>query len=184
MDDEDADPSSALAPDELDVTDDDHVEVIDEHRYVVSPNETIGETGTENGGDDTGKRSGGDRARDTYERGGDRGGLQDAVTRHGFDVVGKFDDRFERHHHRTDDVVVAFESLLLWIARQVDEDTPTAEVLGILLLESDVTVRYPAVSLQAFLEAHDLEPDDSIADLQSAVRDGFEFPPADATRDL
>ncbi|MFB6105656.1 MAG: hypothetical protein ABEJ70_01655 [Halobacteriaceae archaeon] len=178
----DDDPGSAIPPEELDVADDEHVKAIDENRYVVSPSETFGggsedradavETGTADG--DSSGTAGADPA---------RSGLADAATRHGFDVVGKFDDRIERHHHRTDDVVVAFESLLLWVARQVDPDTPTAEVLGILLMEADVSVRYPAVSLQALLDEHDLGPEDSIGDLQRTLGEDVEFPPASMRTD-
>jgi len=48
-------------------------------------------------------------------------------------------------------------------------------VLGILLMEANVPVRYPAASLQRLVQTTDLSPDDSIAELVEAVgdEDGF-----------
>lgn len=78
----------------------------------------------------------------------------------------------------TDDVSAAFDGLLLWYARQLADGTPVDEALGILLAESSVQVRYPTARLTAYLDAHDLGPEDSIADLVDVVADadGLVFP--------
>lgn len=78
----------------------------------------------------------------------------------------------------TDDIDTAFDGLLVWYARQVANGTPVDEALGILLAESSVKVRYPTERLVAYLDAHDLDPDDSIQDLVEAVddEDGLVFP--------
>ncbi|MFC7195717.1 hypothetical protein ACFQL4_15585 [Halosimplex aquaticum] len=75
----------------------------------------------------------------------------------------------------SNDVVTIFESLVLWYAQQIDGKTPVEEVLGILLMEANVPVRYPPASLRRLLESTELSPDDSIADLIAAVgdEDGF-----------
>jgi hypothetical protein len=72
---------------------------------------------------------------------------------------------------QSNDVVTVFESLLLWYAQQVDENTPVEEVLGILLMESNVPVRYPPESIHALVKSSGLEPDDSIAELLAAIRE-------------
>jgi len=78
----------------------------------------------------------------------------------------------------SDDVGTAFDGLLRWYARQVADGTSPEEALGILLAESSIRVRYPITGLLAYLEANDLDADDSIGDLLEAVRasDGLVFP--------
>jgi len=65
----------------------------------------------------------------------------------------------------------------LWYARQVDSGTPVEEVLGILLMESNVPVRYPAQSLEALVDSVGVEESDSVADLLRAVdaEDGIQL---------
>jgi hypothetical protein len=60
-------------------------------------------------------------------------------------------------------------------------ETAVEDVLGILLTESNVRVRYSPSCLQSILDAYDLGPEDTIADLYEAVRDdrGLVFPPED-----
>lgn len=78
----------------------------------------------------------------------------------------------------TDDIGAAFDGLLVWYAQQVAEGTPVDEALGILLSESTVQVRYPTGRLIAYVEQHDLGPEDSIRDLVRTVDDeeGLVFP--------
>jgi hypothetical protein len=65
---------------------------------------------------------------------------------------------------------------MLWYGRQMDGSTPVEEVLGILLSESNVPVRYPPESIKALVRSTNLSPDDTIADLVEAVSDdGVEF---------
>lgn len=81
----------------------------------------------------------------------------------------------------TDDIGTAFDGLLVWYARQVARGTPVDEALGILLSESTVQVRYPTSRLVAYLEEHDLGPEDSIGDLVEVIseEDGLAFPRRD-----
>ncbi|WP_225333143.1 DUF7500 family protein [Halomicrobium urmianum] len=173
-----------LSPEELDIADDEHVTEIDDGRYVVSPDVRT----------DTGRQ----RARTpdpdpTLEREPDptperepdpTPELTDASvhewleqrfaennSRYGFDVTAKFDGSVSQQQLVSNDIVTVFESLLLWYARQVDSETPVEEVLGILLSESSVPVRYPPGSLKRLVRTTDLSPDDTIADLLVAVGD-------------
>lgn len=96
-------------------------------------------------------------------------------SRYGFDVTATFDGSVEHRRMMSNDVVTIFESLVLWYAQQIDSTTPVEEVLGILLMEANVPVRYPSAGLQQVLESTDLGPEDSIADLAEAIDadDGF-----------
>ncbi|MFC3476259.1 DUF7500 family protein [Halobacterium litoreum] len=95
-----------------------------------------------------------------------------------YHIAAKYGDDVTHQQLATDDVGAAFDGLLVWYARQLAGNTPVDEALGILLGESSVQVRYPTSRLVAYLEAHDLGPDDSISDLVSAVseEDGLAFP--------
>jgi hypothetical protein len=90
---------------------------------------------------------------------------------YGFDATLKFDGSVVRHRMVSNDVATTFETLMLWYARQVGGDTPVEETLGILLAESDMPIKYPTKSLAGILRQHDLSPEDSIADLITAVND-------------
>jgi hypothetical protein len=90
---------------------------------------------------------------------------------YGLHAAAKFDDGVDRHRIVSDDVVTSFESLLLWYARNVGGGTPVEDVLGILLAESNVSVRYPIATLTGLLDRYDLDGEDSISDLLDAVAD-------------
>jgi len=45
----------------------------------------------------------------------------------------------------------------------------------LLLLESNLTVRYPPVALADLLAAHDVSPDDEVRDLLDAVGEGVDL---------
>ena len=92
-------------------------------------------------------------------------------SRYAFDVTASFDGSVSQRRMASNDVVTIFESLMLWYAQQVDENTPVEEILGILLLESNVPVRYPPQSVHNLVKSADLEPDDTIADLLRAVKE-------------
>lgn len=100
--------------------------------------------------------------------------FDESDSRYGFDVTATFDGTVQQRQMVSNDVVTIFESLVLWYAQQIDSTTPVEEVLGILLMEANVPVRYPSASLQRTLESTDLTPEDSIADLVEVVGDeGF-----------
>ncbi|POG54655.1 DUF7500 family protein [Haloferax marisrubri] len=89
------------------------------------------------------------------------------------------DGEVTRHETVSDDVTEVVNSFLSWYADAVGSaDTPRDEVLGILLLASEVQVTYPARAVEALATAHGLGRDDSIGDLLDAVEDtGASFPP-------
>jgi hypothetical protein len=197
--DDEVDEKQPFDPDELDITDDEHVKAIDENRFVVSPSDPITETerspepaGAERGagapptreranpeGDD-------DQAEPelTDERVHDwlKSEMSQTSTAYAFDVTARFDDSVGSHRIQSDDVVSAFESLLLWSARQLDDTTAAESVLGILLTESNLAVRYPPGTLAALVEQNGLGREDTIGDLLDAANDetGVVFPPAAA----
>jgi len=181
----DPDEGPVLSPDELDITKDEHVAEIEEGRYVVSPGDPIGDVPTVN---DEPESKGSGPVDPATEAEPEPPALdEDAVheflesqfhesgSRYGFDITATFDESVHQRQMVSNDVVTIFESLVLWYAQQIDGKTPVEEVLGILLMEANVPIRYPPSSLRRLLESTELSPDDSIADLIAAVdhEDGF-----------
>ncbi|WP_254822500.1 DUF7500 family protein [Haloglomus halophilum] len=185
-----------LSPNDLDITDDEAVEEIDDGRFVVSagggppnvpddpPDPT---TGADRGND--GSNSGSGPAGAGNERGGvgtpgmGVGGpaspeaarnllgeeLGRTRARYGIDVVGRFDGESARHRTVSNDVVATFENLVLWYARHVSDETPAEEVIEILLREASVVPDPGTPNLKELLDKHDLTPHDSIAELVAAI---------------
>jgi hypothetical protein len=170
-----------LAPEELDIADDEHVEQLEEGRFVVSSEARTGSTAGHEQGASTGREPEPEPEPDRAERGGDldseavhewlRGSFEDSSAKYGFDVTAAFEGSVGQRRMASNDVVTIFESLMLWYAQGVDSDTPVEEVLGILLMESNVPVRYPPESLRELVESTDLDPEDTVADLLAAVED-------------
>lgn len=187
-----------LAPDELDITESEHVEELEEGRFVVSPDGSP-DVDPEHTGDadepdqpptggGPGAQAGGNPdaspppRRRSATRGGDlteeavhrwlRESLEGGHSRYAFDVTATFDGRVSQRRMASNDVVTIFESLVLWYAQQVDSDTPVEDVLGILLAESNVPVRYPPESIHRLIKSANLSPDDSIAELLEEIEDG------------
>jgi len=206
---DDRDDGRVLAPDELDISEDDHVAEIDDGRYVVSPDDPINSAPATR--PDTAQSSPGDAESQPVENEPSAEPVpeksppsepqtepraepaQSELTerrvhewlhtefegnnsRYGFDVTGKFDGAVRQRQMMSNDVVTIFESLVLWYAQHIDSNTPVEEVLGILLMESNVPIRYPPESLQRMVKEAGLGPDDTIADLLEAVGDdGLKF---------
>ncbi|MFB6109199.1 MAG: hypothetical protein ABEJ82_10260 [Haloplanus sp.] len=163
-----------LSPDELDITDDESVVEIDDGRYVIGtgngPPRAESEEEAAVTEDPTPEAETGDvDAEAVYAW--LRADLDDATSQYGFDVTATFDDETDQHRLLSNDVVTTFEQLLRWYAGHLDEDTPVENVLGILLLESNITVRYPPEALTELLAAYDVSPDDSVRELLTAVRE-------------
>jgi outer membrane biosynthesis protein TonB len=97
--------------------------------------------------------------------------FEQSSSRYAFDVTATFDGTVSQRRMASNDVVTIFESLMLWYAQQVDNDTPVEEILGILLMESNVPVRYPAKSVKNLVKSAGLGPNDSIGDLLEAIQD-------------
>lgn len=163
-----------LSPDELDISDDEHVEQIDEGRYVVSPDvrtdtTTHRQANPEPTSDPEPEQSPGPELTDATVHEWLSDNMDEGSSRYGFDVTAKFDGTVSQQRMVSNDIVTVFESLMLWYARQVDGNTPVEDVLGILLSESNVPVRYPPESLRGLVESSDCTPDDSIAELLDSV---------------
>jgi hypothetical protein len=203
-----ADEGRILSPEELDFTESEHVEQLDEGRYVVSPDARTQSSGanTSQSGSPSQRQSGPDagsgpepepqpNSRTEPDRStrqppatGQRDQLSEEVvhrwlqqhfeqnnSRYAFDVTATFDGSVSQRQMASNDVVTIFESLMLWYAQQVDSNTPVEDILGILLMESNVPVRYPPESLHKLVKSSDLGPNDSIADLLEAVDDGVQL---------
>ncbi|MUV59290.1 hypothetical protein [Halobacterium sp. CBA1126] len=104
--------------------------------------------------------------------------LDEHDSEYAYRIAAKSGDSINHQQLATDDIGAAFDGLLVWYAQQVAAGTPVDEALGILLAESSVQARYPTSRLVAYLEAHDLGPEDSIRELVETVseEDGLVFP--------
>jgi len=200
-----AEDGPALSPDELDIQDEENVVQLDEDRFVIGTDDrpdvpadagggsSAGATGDADGGESGGESAPGTEARANVSESGAgtvessavkqalEADLQATSARYGFHVTAKAEDAISHQQMSSDDVGTVFDGLLRWYAQQLTTETPVEDVLGILLTESNVRVRYSPSCLQAILEAYDLGPDDTIADLVEAVQDdrGMVFPPED-----
>jgi hypothetical protein len=172
---------TVITEEELDLTRHDNVSELDDGRYLVSTGGPIDEAvgpATDAETDD----------RDPSTVEGDDDGADDSLSemevnawledhfreldaQYGFHATAKFDDGVSRHRIVSNDVVTSFESLLLWYAQHVGGGTPVEDVLGILLAESNVSVRYPVATLAGLLDRYDLDREDSVGDLLDAVAD-------------
>lgn len=243
-----ADEGSILSPSELDITESEYVEEIEEGRFVVSPGSARGESTSPNSGrggqqpnqgrdgpqsepregaDARGRSSGGQHAgsgggnspanTNTNANAGShpgsqqptggrqsnpapstgqpqsRGGsnrrqgtpqlterqvrewlrqrYQQGNSKYAFDVTAQFNGQVSQRQLASNDLMTVFESLMLWYAQQVDSGMPVEEVLGILLTESNVPVRYPPETVKEIIKATGLGPDDTVADLLETVRE-------------
>lgn len=103
--------------------------------------------------------------------------LDASNSRYGFDVTASFDGSVSQQRMVSNDVVTIFENLVMWYAQQIDRQTPVEEVLGIMLMEANVPVRYPPNAVKRALQNTGLSPDDSIADLMDVIgeNEGFQL---------
>lgn len=188
-----------LSPEELDISDDEHVTKLDEGRFVVSPDARQDQSRPpaapsepQESRDRAVERQQSepveDRANHAAEQSDERAPPADALdretvrrwlresfegggSRYGFDITATFDGSVSQRRMASNDVVTIFESLLLWYAQQVDDDTAVEDILGILLTEANVPIRYPTGSLRRLVDSADLGPEDTIADLFEAIGD-------------
>jgi hypothetical protein len=193
-----SDDGPALSPDDLDIEDDENVVSLDEGRYVIGTDERpdvpedamAGGSGEAAGGGEPdvpgeGAPGGDASVGSPVDSGAVKQFLEDdlqaASARYGFHVTAKSEDAISHQQMSSDDVAIVFDGLLRWYAQQLTTETAVEDVLGILLTESNVRVRYSPSCLQTILEAYDLGPEDTIADLFEAVQDdrGMVFPPED-----
>ena len=116
----------ALSPDELEL-DDEHVQRLDENRYVVTVDEKRSPSGGGRAGLDSGRTSG---AQEVTETDG----------AYAFEARGRFEAEMDEIHVGTNDVAEGLESLLRWYAQNVAADTPPEDVVTVLLENSDLDV--------------------------------------------
>ena len=166
-----------LSPEELDIGDDEHVTQLDEGRFVVSP-DTREENETQQRQPQPAPKPQPDQSESTPSELTQeevhqwlRESFEGPGSRYGFDVTATFAGSVSQRRMASNDVVTIFESLILWYAQQIDNNTPVEEILGILLMEANVPIRYPPQSLQKLVQKTGLGPDDTIADLLAAVED-------------
>jgi hypothetical protein len=195
-----ADEGGALSPEELDIEDEENVVSLDSGRYVIGTDDRPDVSAADRRDASAQSRDADARPADASPadaqtpelQSGDAGNvssgavkewleddLDSTSARYGFHVTAKSDDAISHQQMFSDDVGTVFDSLLRWYAQQLTTETAVEDVLGILLTESNVRVRYSPSCLQAILESYDLGPDDSIADLLENVQDdrGMVFPP-------
>lgn len=184
-DDESPDEGAVLSPDDLDITAEDAVVEIDDGRYVISPGggpPSVPET-TERSAEPTTRADedavGVPELSDdvVHEWLADR--LRASDSKYAFDVTARFEDTVSQRALFSNDVVTTFENLVIWYANHAGSDTPVEDVLGILLLESNLSVRFPVDSLRAFAAAQGLDGTDTLEDLFAATTSsgGIRFPP-------
>jgi hypothetical protein len=176
------DEEGVVDPEDLDITANEHVDELREGQYVIATGDRgLDEAELERMQDELA----GDGESEASDDVDPRAVLADRLTSfpaaNGFVVGGRFEgDVVDVHEHASDDPAAVFADLLGWYAANVDDDTPEAEVLGILAVAGGVRIRYPTRALVDVLRTHGLSPDDSIRDLLGAVDgEGFVLP-ADA----
>ncbi|MFB6218786.1 MAG: hypothetical protein ABEH77_06355 [Halobacteriaceae archaeon] len=175
------DEGKVLSPDELDITDDQHVSELEEGRYLISPDEPAPETEEPVEVHDHGTDPPEEPEEGPVEL--DAAAVNDWLEEHvadtgaeyGFHITATFEGRVARQELYSDDVVTTFDNLLTWYTQNVGRDTPVEEALAILLLEANTPIRFPPEVVAALVKEQGLSPEDSIADLLAAVeeRDGF-----------
>ena len=176
----------AKDPDELDFTDDERVLQIDEDRYVISgdgpPRPEAKEASSETTAPQ--KPESGGRPTDAVTQAEVSRWLASSFTdtgfTYGFDATLAVRDEVVRHRLVSNDLPTTFETLITWFVRNATTDATTEEALGILLSATDQPVRYPPGTLAQVVEAAGLDPDDTIAELLSAIDtedDGLYIPP-------
>jgi len=173
-----ADDGTVLSPDELDISDEENVVEIEEGRYVISP-------GSREPKVPSGLKDPPDRSGMEGEDSGDSGAeltetdvhewiearLAGADSKYAFDVTASFEGHTSQKALFSNDVVTTFENLVVWYATHAGGDTPVEDVLGILLVESNLSIRFPAESLGRFADSLGLEADDSLDDLFAAAQE-------------
>ena len=194
---------SVLEPEDLDITEEEEVEELDESRFVIGAegrphveNKDDSLAAFESGRDVSGppstpsrtdQHSNSDTDAESHDqmelRGSDvkrwiTANLKRTDSQYAYRLAAKTGDDISHQQLASDDIGMAFDGLLMWYAQQVGDGTAVEDTLGILLAESNIRVRFPLVGMIAYLDKHDLSPDDSIADLLSVIEDhdGLVFP--------
>lgn len=176
-----ADDGTVLSPDELDISEEENVAEIGDGRYVISPGNGPPRVDNVERPDQPTPEEATELAGLTDESVHEwlAADLESADSAYAFDVSACFEGRVEQNALYSNDVVTTFENLVTWYAQHAGGNTPVEEVLGLLLLESNLTIRFPVDSLVAFAESHDLDESAPLAALYQATREagGLDFSP-------
>lgn len=179
----DNDEGTVLSPEELDFTQDDSVEEIDEGRFVISPDEStpVPLDTSDESTDDESEDAAQDRSDElTADQVHEwlRTDLERTSSKYGFDISAKFEEGVDQETLYSNDIVTTFENLLVWYAQRAGGDTPVEEVLGILLLEASVPISFPPRTIKEFVAQYELSRSDTIGDLLAGIEDeDVQFPP-------
>lgn len=178
------DDGPVLSPEELDLTDREEVEEIDDGRFVVSADGSPPSVSETDPSDDTNDDQSTpaqptDELTEATVKTWYEQQLTRAPTDFGYYISLKVDDEIRHHTIHSDDITTAFNNLLLWYATTVDREMPPGAVLGILLSETDTPVQYPVKSFEEFLLEQGLSTDDTIGELLATLREQERvvFPP-------
>jgi len=171
-------------PDELDFTDDENVVELGEGRYVVgtSGRPTVDDPPTPTSTDEP------SAATDTADASGEPDSVTQAAVHdwleasfddngfaYGVDVTTHAEGTTARNRMTSNDVAATFDALCSWFVAAAGPESPPPEALGLLLVATDSPVDLPPAAITQFAAAHDLGPDDSIADLVRAAEDAGGF---------
>lgn len=162
------DNNDPVDPDQLDFTDDERVEKLEEGRYVVSPDGPPKNTPTDTAAERESSENSSDYPSNLSPAQVSRwlaDSFEGAGFTYGFDTTLSVKDDVVRHRMVSNDLPTTFETLLTWFVQNTTSNATTAEALGILLTASDVQVDYPRQTMESILAAYELTPEDSIADL-------------------
>ncbi len=195
---------TVLTPEDLDISNEDEVEELDESRFVIGAEGRPHVEGQEDSSFTDPKAETGEmrEAASTLDqdlpstttenrksasqvelRGSDvkrwiSANLKRTESQYAYRLAAKTGEDISHQQLASDDIGMAFDGLLMWYAQQVGDGTAVEDTLGILLAESNIRVRYPVAGMLAFLDQHDLSSEDSIGELLSVIRDhdGLVFP--------
>lgn len=123
-------PEGILSPSDLG-PDDEHVRQLDDGRHVVVTDETGSRPATDGG---TAPVDG------PTQSAASEGSLADLDGAYAMQTVARAGTSEGSHSIETSDVSEAFESLLRWYAEQVSDGTPPADVIAVLLSNTDLDV--------------------------------------------
>jgi len=154
---------------ELDITEDERVRKLEDGRFVVSTDGPPVVPELES--TDVSESASRETASIEDARRQISASLAEASVDYGLEAELLAEGRQAHTRVETDDVVEGFDRLVEWYANAVGARTPQEDTLGILLVESEASISYPASALTALAASHGLSADDSIAELVAACRE-------------
>jgi len=141
---EPTDPDGPPSPDEL-AQEDERIEVLEENRYLVRPEQPSASNDLEAVPDDLREIVVDDKddestGPDLETNGSASAWLESAPEPHGVTITLKTDGELTTHRGTSHDVREVFVDLIEWYAGQLDDDLSPEEVLQVMLATSDLDV--------------------------------------------